>query len=200
MIGLNEAGIGLCVNGLTTDREGTEPERKPFHLRVREILTATSFSDALKAVLGSPRVCSANFLIGHADGEALDIEAAPETAATLYPDDGLITHANHFERANGVTSTMERRHPSTLYRARRLARLLRQANRPVDVALAQDLLGDHFARPHSICCHGEEDESEPESNRITTVTSVILDLTNRTMLATNGPPCTNQYRAYRLEP
>jgi isopenicillin-N N-acyltransferase-like protein len=200
MIGLNEAGIGLCVNGMTTDREGADPERKPFHLRVREILTARTLADALTAVLGSPRVCSANILLGHAEGEALDIEAAPETASTLYPEDGLITHANHFERPNGVTSTFERTHPSTLYRARRLDRLMRQANRPVDIALAQELFTDHFGRPHSICSHREEDESEPEISRSTTVSSVILDLTSRTLYATNGPPCTNEYREYRLEP
>ena len=195
MIGLNEAGIGLCCNGLTTDREGADPERKPFHVRVREILTARTFADALKAVLGSPRVCSVNMLVGHADGEALDIEAAPERAATLYPEDGLITHANHFE-ALDVTSTMERNSASTLFRARRLKRLIRQANQPVDVSLMQRLFTDHFSKPKSICAH--PDDADPEPNRTTTVTSAILDLTNRILYATDGPPCANAYGAFRL--
>ena len=195
MIGLNEAGIGLCCNGLTTDREARDPDRKPFHVRVREILTARTFADALHAVLGAPRVCSVNMLIGHADGEALDIEAAPEAAASLYPEDGLLTHANHFE-ALDVTSTMERRSPGTLFRARRLKRLVRQANRPVDVALMQGLLADHFSTPKSICAH--PDDSDPEPCRMTTVSSAILDLTNRVLYATDGPPCANPYGVYRL--
>jgi len=196
IMGLNAAGIGLVVNGLTTDREGADPDRKPFHLRVREIMGATTLAEALKAVVGAPRVCSANYLIGHADGEAVSVEAAPDREATLYPDDGLLTHANHFEALAGVTSTIERNHPSTLYRARRLARLMRRANRPVDVELMQGLFTDHFSRPHSICCH--PDESEPATNRMTTVASVILDLTNRVLWATAGPPCAHPYQEVRL--
>ena len=195
MIGLNEAGIGLCCNGLTTDREGERTDRKPFHVRVREILTAGTFADALKAVVGSPRVCSANMMIGHADGEALDIEAAPERAATLYPEDGIMTHANHFE-ALDVVSTMERRGPGTLFRARRLKRLMREANRPVDVATMRGLLADHFSAPKSICAH--PDEADPEPDRVTTVTSAILDLTNRVLHASDGPPCRNPYGVFRL--
>ena len=196
MIGLNEAGIGLCCNGLTTDREAADPDRKPFHVRVREILTARTFAEALKAVVGSPRVCSVNMLIGHADGEALDIEAAPDREATLYPDeDGLIAHANHFEALDTV-STMEHRGASTLFRARRLKRLMRRANRPVDVAVMKGLLADHFSTPHSICAH--PDESDPEPCRTTTVASAILDLTNRILHATDGPPCANPWAAYRL--
>ena len=195
MIGLNEEGIGLCCNGLTTDREGTDTGRKPFHVRVREILTARNFAEALTVVVGSPRVCSVNMLIGHADGEALDIEAAPEKAATLYPEDGLLTHANHFE-ALDVVSTMERRSAGTLYRARRLKRLIRQSNRAVDVETMQSLLADHFSWPRSICAH--PDEADPEPARMTTVTSAILDLTNRVLYATDGPPCQNGYGAFRL--
>ena len=196
IMGLNEAGIGLVVNGLTTDREGLDPNRKPFHLRVREILGATSFADAMKAVLGAPRVCSANFLLGHADGEVIDIEAAPDDEAVLYPEDGVITHANHFEALSSVTSTSQRRSPSTLYRARRLRKLMRHANRPVDVALMQNLFTDHFSRPHSICAH--PNTAEPETNQMTTVASVILDLTNRTLYATDGPPCASPYQEFPL--
>ncbi len=196
IMGLNEAGIGLVVNGLTTDREGADPERKPFHLRVREIMGAESLATALRAILEAPRVCSANFLLGHAEGEAIDVEAAPDDAATIYPEDGVLTHANHFEALPSVTSTIERNRPSTLYRARRLKKLMRQANRPVDVDLMQGLFTDHFSHPHAICAH--PDETEPETNQGGTVVSVILDLTNRVLYATNGPPCENEYQEYRL--
>jgi isopenicillin-N N-acyltransferase-like protein len=196
IMGLNEAGIGLVVNGLTTDREGLDPSRKPFHLRIREILGTTSFADAMKVVLGAPRVCSANYLIGHADGEAIDIEAAPDEEAVLYPEDGVITHANHFEALPSVTSTIQRRSPSTLYRARRLRKLMRQANRPIDIDLMQTLFTDHFSRPHSICCH--PDTAEPETNQMTTVASIILDLSNRTLYVTDGPPCGGAYQDVSL--
>ena len=195
IMGLNQAGIGLVVNGMTTDREGETPDRKPFHLRVREILSCTSFAAAMKVVVGSPRVCSANFLLAHADGEAIDIEAAPDSEAVLYPEDGVLTHANHFE-ALDVISTLQRNGPSTLFRARRLKRLMRHANRPVDVELMQGLFRDHFSHPHAICRH--LDDSQPEVGRTITVVSVILDLTNRVLHATNGPPCESPYAEYPL--
>lgn len=195
IMGLNEEGLGLVVNGMTTDHEGTDPERKPFHLRVREILSAKNFANALKAVVGSPRVCSGNYLLAHADGEAIDIEAAPDDEAMLYPQDGMLAHANHFESLD-VTSTLQRNSPSTLFRARRLDRLMRQANRPIDIALMQELFTDHFSYPSGICRHS--DESEPETNRTATVVSVILDLENRTLHATNGAPCENAYAEYPL--
>jgi isopenicillin-N N-acyltransferase-like protein len=196
IMGLNEAGIGLVVNGLTTDREGADPERKPFHLRVREIMGAQSLATALRAILETPRVCSANFLLGHAEGEAIDVEAAPDDASTIYPEDGVLTHANHFEALPSVTSTIELARPSTLYRARRLKKLMRQANRPVDIDLMRDLFTDHFSHPNSICAH--PDPADPETMQGTTVVSVILDLTNKVLYATNGPPCENAYQEYRL--
>jgi isopenicillin-N N-acyltransferase-like protein len=197
MIGLNAAGIGLCVNGMTSDQDGRDAERKPFHVRVRELLCASSLATALKAFLGTPRACSMNVLVGHAGGEAIDLELAPDSESTLHPEDGLLTHANHFERPPGVASTLQWLRPSTLYRARRLNRLIRQANRPVDVELAQSLFTDHFSRPHSICAHPDPDVAEVE--RSTTVTSAILDLANRVLYATDGPPCENPYTPYALD-
>ena len=49
---------------------------------------------------------------------------APETAHYLYPEEGLLTHANHFEDRSDVRSEFERILPNTLCRAPRLKRLL----------------------------------------------------------------------------
>ena len=196
MIGLNEAGIGLCLNGLTTDEDGRNTELKPLHVRVRQILQSPTLHDAIKVILESDRVCSANFLLGHADGEVIDIEAAPTKTGTVYPDDGLLTHANHFVATPGVTSTMERISPSTLYRAPRLARLLRRHDTAIDMEIVQNALTDHFSHPRSICAH--PDPSLPEAEQSMTVTSVVLALSEQTLYATDGPPCENPYQAYHL--
>ena len=74
MIGLNESGLGLCVNGLISDQDGNSQEQRPFHMRVRDIMNARNMNEAIKAVLSSNRNTSANFLIGHADGEVIDLE------------------------------------------------------------------------------------------------------------------------------
>jgi isopenicillin-N N-acyltransferase-like protein len=196
MIGLNEFGLGLCVNGLISDQEGRHPNEKPFHVRVREILEQPNLHRAMKVVLETNRVSSANFLLGHVDGEAIDIEAAPDRAGVINPEDGFVVHANHFEAAPGVVSINERTSPNTLYRGPRLARRLRQANRPLEHETIGSLLRDHAGAPYGICRH--PDESEPEGRRTMTVTSVILSLDDRVLHATDGPPCENPYEAYPL--
>jgi len=196
MIGLNESGLGLCVNGLISDQDGKNLQQRPFHMRVRDIMNAENMNQALKAVLSSDRNTSGNFLIGHADGEAIDLETAPQKANHIHPTDGLLTHANHFEVWNGINSVLELGGPSTLYRSQRLRRLLEQRNGPVDVDLAKRLFGDHFGHPYAICRH--EGDDEPEGNKKLTVVSVILSLNDQVMYASDGPPCENEYQRIPL--
>jgi len=193
-IGVNEHGIGLCINGLASGADGENPTRTPFHVRCREVLTADRLDLALEPIVTEPRACSANFLVGHAVGEMVDVEAAPEACHYVYPEDGLLVHANHFE-SDAIDSRLERLSPNTLRRAPRLERLLSTADH-LDVATLQDALRDHFGRPASICRH--PDEADPPDERIVTDASVVLDLTDRRMLATGGPPCEHQYREYAL--
>lgn len=195
-MGVNEAGIGLVVNGLVSDEDGRTPYLKAFHLRCREVLDAWTMDKALLALIESDRVGSANVMLGHADGEVIDIEASPRDANYLYPQDGLITHANHFVHPKSVASRFERITPSTLYRAARLDRLLRRHLGRLETAHFEDALRDHFSRPASICRH--EDPTQSEAKRGCSVTSAIIDLSARTLYATDGPPCENPYQAFSL--
>lgn len=195
-MGVNEHGIGLAVNGLVTPDDGESPFRKPFHVRCREVLSAERYDKALEPLVATPHACSANFVVGHGDGEAIDIETAPGRVGYLHPDDGVLTHSNHF-RNDGFRSRMERQLPDSLYRARRLHRLL---DDPPDGATAEDIaaaLGDHFGRPASICRHVDEDAHRHE--RTQTDVSVVADLTERSLRAARGPPCESSYRTYRLD-
>ena len=195
--GLNEHGVGLAVNGLISERDGDEPYRKPFHVRCREILSADRFGDALGAVLDADRACSANFVLGHADGEVVDLETAPERFNAVYPTDGVLTHANHFVDGDisrlGPTQTSGQ---TTLYRAERTRRALAREAGEIDEGTVKAALRDHFGRPGSVCCH--VDERRPEVERGQTDASFVLDLTDRRMLATRGPPCESDYVEYEL--
>lgn len=194
-MGVNEHGIGLAVNGLVTPDDGESPFRKPFHVRCREVLSAERYDRALEPLVSTPHACSANFVVGHGDGEAIDVEAAPDRIDYLHPEDGVVTHSNHF-RNDGFRSRMERQLPDSLYRAHRLHRIL---ERPPDGAALDDVmaaLGDHFSRPASICRHVDEDAHRHD--RTQTDVSVIADLTERSLRVARGPPCESSYRTYRL--
>jgi isopenicillin-N N-acyltransferase like protein len=194
MQGVNENGVGVVINALMTTGDGTYSYEKPFRMRVRDILNARNMHSAIHAISGSNRVVSMNFIIGHADGEAIDIEAGPDREGYIYPTDGVLTHSNHFCELK-VDSEVARLWPNTMYRNVRLERLLRQSQQ-LDMQSIQGAISDHFSHPHSICAH--VDEEEAETTQLETRTSVLISLTNRTMFITDGPPCTTKYERYTL--
>lgn len=196
-MGLNEHGIGLVENGLAGDGDGRNPFEKPFHVRCREVLEADRFDRALTPIVATARVGSANFMIGDAAGEIIDLETSADHVAPLHPRDGILTHSNHFLDPRHGVSLMERISTSTLFRAARLERLLRQRHGQLDVAAFQEALGDHLSRPKSICRH--PDDSQPAAVRTMTVCSVLLDLDRRVMHVANGPPCENDFVAIALD-
>ncbi|MCZ6840371.1 MAG: C45 family autoproteolytic acyltransferase/hydrolase [Alphaproteobacteria bacterium] len=197
-MGVNEHGIGLVENGLVSDHDGQNAYEKPFHVRCREILDAETYDMALQPIVATRRVCSANFIVGHADGEVIDLETSPNAVSYHYPSDGLITHSNHFLDPRHGPSQMERLSTSTLYRANRLDRLLRKDIGKLDASACQKALTDHFGYPNAICRH--PDDRLPVAKRTMTNAAFVIDLNTRTMLIANGPPCSNAFVAHALEP
>ena len=194
MQGVNQEGVGVAINALLSAQDGKNAYEKPFRMRVRDILNARNMHEAILAISGTKRVAAMNFLIGHAEGEAIDIEAGPDREAYLYPTDGILTHSNHFCKLD-IESDVARLWPNTMYRNVRMARLLRQ-HQPLDIDGVKALISDHFSYPHSICAH--IDNNEPESLRLETRTSILISLNSRTMYVTDGPPCTNDYQRFAL--
>jgi isopenicillin-N N-acyltransferase-like protein len=142
------------------------------------------------------RCCSTNFLIGHADGEIIDIEATPDYCSYIYPQHGLVTHANHLVRETRISSQFERIAPHSLYRANRLERLLRGGGGKIEIETIQTALSDHFSAPASICRH--PDLSLPEAKRVISVAAAVIDLNARTLYVTDGPPCQSAFQAVQL--
>jgi isopenicillin-N N-acyltransferase-like protein len=194
MQGVNQEGVGVAINALLSAQDGKNAYEKPFRMRVRDILNARNMHEAILAISGTKRVAAMNFLIGHAEGEAIDIEAGPDREAYLYPTDGILTHSNHFCKLD-IESDVARLWPNTMYRNVRMARLLRQ-HQPLDIDSVKALISDHFSYPHSICAH--TDNNEPESIQLETRTSILISLNTRTMYVTDGPPCTNDYERFAL--
>jgi len=209
--GVNEHGIGLGLNGLTSPADGEEPFRKPVHVRCREVMDARGLADAMAPIVETHRPASANFMLGAAgggsgdgdgdgeatEGEVIDVEAAPERFAHLHPTDGVLTHANHFVDGR-IESLSERRGASTLYRAERLRRHL-AAERDAGGITVEGItagLRDHFGRPASVCSH--VDDRLPEAEHGRTNASFVIDLDGRRLHAVRGPPCEGEYRTYGL--
>ncbi|MFC1664047.1 C45 family autoproteolytic acyltransferase/hydrolase [Pseudomonadota bacterium] len=196
-MGVNEHGIGLVENGLVSDHDGQNAYEKPFHMRCREVLDAETYDIAMLPIVETRRVCSANFVIGHVDGEIIDLETSPDQVSYHYPESGIVTHSNHFLDPRHGPSQMERLSPSTLYRANRLDRLLRKNVGKLDIAHFKEALSDHFGAPNAICRH--PDEAQPPARQTMTNAAVVIDLETRVMHVTSGPPCCNDFIAFALD-
>ena len=162
-----------------------------------------NMSDALGAVLKDTdnrrieRGCSANYLIAHADGEIIDIEATPNDYDYIY-NNGTIAHTNHFLSGRlQIRDVGKALWPDSITRLLRMNRLLGRTSGEADVESIKAMLRDHFGYPSSICRHPNEQAHELE--QIETAASVIIDLSERKMYATEGPPCQQRYEAYTFE-
>ena len=188
--GMNAAGLGLVTNALVTDADTGEPGL-PYHVLLRAVLDCATVTEALKVLAVAPRASSANYLIAHASGAALDIEAAPGDFTRLYPlfpEDGLLLHTNHFlAPRTGPVDLALWAMPSTAVRLQRL-RAARTA-RTLDGFRA--LLADHADYPHSICAH--PDPAEHPCEQGATIASVLMDLNARHLWLAAGNPCQVPY-------
>lgn len=190
-IGMNSAGLGVCLNFLEHADEGMG---MPVHVILRQILNCAHLGEAIREAYRLPRGGAANILLGHAAGEVLDLEMTAADIDFLYADPGWLVHANHFEsmrlRAGdrGILTSQ-----STLARAARARRLLAAAAAQAAVSLDtySAILTDHAYGSYAICRHVST--SEPPLQQTATRASVIMDLTARTMRVTIGQPCRQPY-------
>lgn len=194
--GLNSSGLGVATNALVTDDDRGEPGI-PYHVLLRALMDCENLSDALATVQRGVRSSSANYLLAHEDGVAVDVEAAPGDFSRLFlelPEDGVLLHTNHYRSAS-----FDRRDvslwvmPDSPFRLERLKAAVRHA-RPGGLSLDtfRAALGDHANYPSGICCH--PDRRMDPHDQGTTVASVLMDLDGRRIWLADGHPCTTPYR------
>lgn len=194
--GMNSSGIGLVTNALVTEADAGEPA-VPYHVALRAILDAETITDAHVALQQARRSSSANYLIGHRDGIAVNVEAAPGDFSRLFllfPEDGVLLHTNHFlaERLP-VKDVSPWAMPDGPFRLERLRSAVRAAGPELTLDGLGEMLADHASYPSGVCCH--PDPRLPRLEQDATVASILMDLDERRMWVADGPPCTTPYRA-----
>ena len=193
--GMNTAGLGLVTNAMVTDGDIGEPGL-PYHVLLRAVLDCATVTDALEALQAGPRSSSANYLVAHASGSALDIEAAPGDFTRLYPlspENGVLLHTNHFLAPRIAPADLALwAMPSSVIRLQRL-RAARARTRDDFRAL----LTDHADRPHSICAH--PDPVSHPCEQTATIVSVLMDLTSRHIWLAAGNPCQAPYERLDID-
>ena len=191
--GMNAAGLGLVTNALVTDADVGEPGL-PYHVLLRAVLDCATVTEALQVLQAGLRSSSANYLIAHASGTALDIEAAPGDFTRLYPlfpADGVLVHTNHFlaPRIDPVDLSLWAMPSSAvrLHRLRAAATAAAATAKPPTLDDFHALFADHADYPNSICAH--PDPADHPSEQGATIASVLMDLNARRIWLAAGHPC-----------
>lgn len=196
--GLNSAGIGVCANLLVSDRD-QGGDGVPYHLLLRGVLQSQTMADAHKAALACPRISSGNLLIADAGGEAIDLEVVPGDFGYLLPAGGLITHSNHFMSGVPVGDLRKGLSALTLLRPERARHLLepKLEARTVTADDLKSVFRDHYSFPNGICRH--VDERDPVLDRVCSVYSIVMDLTQRRFSIAQYPACEHEYEPLALD-
>jgi isopenicillin-N N-acyltransferase-like protein len=188
--GFNAAGLGLCTNALVSSSDIGAPG-VPYHVLLRALLDATTPTEALATIQRRERSSSANYLIAHDSGLALDVEASPGDFSRLYlldPDaSGRLVHTNHFiSPAFPGPDVGLWVMPDSPFRLQRIRAAVGALDQP-DAAGVTAALTDHAGHPYGVCCH--PDPEVPDTEQGATVASLVMDLANRTLRLASGNPC-----------
>jgi isopenicillin-N N-acyltransferase like protein len=193
--GMNSAGLGIATNALITDNDRGDVGL-PYHVVLRALLSARSLPEAIAAVTGHVRASSANYLVAHRSGVAVDVEAAPGDATQAWQaeaHEGRLVHANHFVHGGGDARDVTLWYmPDSPHRLDRIKVLLDPAVADITVADIQHAFSDHRHAPVGVCKHG--DDARPLAERSTTIASLIMNLSSSELTVADGKPCERPYR------
>jgi isopenicillin-N N-acyltransferase-like protein len=189
--GLNEDGIGVTGNLLNSTKDG-KTSGIPVPIVRRRVFNSRSLDMALRAVLDADRAASTNYVIAHESGVIINFEASPEQVYPVYPENGLLTHSNHFTAVAAQVQGIDcATGGDTLYRNQRARDLLAAKAGELTVADLQEALRDHAGYPLSICRHVD---AERGNSGTASIASIVMDVGARTMYVASGPPCSYEYQ------
>ena len=196
--GMNANGIAITANYLESDRDYRDIG-VPLALIRRKVLEQEHYPLALRVVNGTKKSAANNMIVSYAEGMAIDFECAPDEAFKIYPERGVIVHANHFVspvaltklRDTGIENT-----PDSLYRDFRV----RQSLEPHIGDLTRDHLKaaffDKFADPWSVC---RPPRKNLTNNLSATVAMIIMEPGRGFMEVAPLPALNRSFTSYQLE-
>jgi isopenicillin-N N-acyltransferase-like protein len=173
-IGLNDAGLGVCLNLLATSADGGL-EGVPIHLLLRRVMACRSVDSAVELLTGA-RVGASSAVTVAVPGDVATVELSPGGANVLRGSVGA--HTNHFLEPPRAGRDVGLEESASSERRLEIIREL-----PL-----LDALRSHDGHPVGVCRH--VDESEPWEERTATLASVIMDLAAGRLYVAAGQPCT----------
>ncbi|MDA0160684.1 C45 family peptidase [Solirubrobacter ginsenosidimutans] len=177
-IGLNDAGLGVCLNLLETTADGGL-DGTPIHLLLRRTLQTCRSVDEAIELLTSASTSASSAVTVAAPKDVASVELSPGGANVIRGAVGA--HTNHFlEPPRRGEDVVPEESPSTIPR--------------LEVVRTQpllDALRSHESHPKGVCRH--LDPAEPWVEQTVTVASVVMNLAARRFHVAAGQPCTHEH-------
>ena len=196
--GFNSAGVSITGNFLMCERDYKQPGQAPLALLRRKLLESHNLAAALGHVFTKSRLCSNNLMLGHADGEAVDLECAPDEVFWMTPEDGVLVHANHWISPIArvkLTDLGIRNNSDSIYRQRRVAASLQAKRGNIGIDDIKTALFDEFGKPDSVLRSPKPVSFESIS---ATVATTIMDTAARKMWIARQPYVSRNFVEYTL--
>ncbi|KAL5338165.1 acyl-coenzyme A:6-aminopenicillanic acid acyl-transferase-domain-containing protein [Aspergillus crustosus] len=175
-IGLNSAGVGVCLNAIRA--KGVDMSRIPVHLALRKALESSSATEAMETLTTIGVASSAHILIADTS-VSLGCEFSSTTSAVLQMDErGRVAHSNHLLLDHpGVVDT--RWLQDSAFRVERVLQLSEELGEgePTWQGIS-GLFIDKQNSPTAICRTGD----------LETVFNIVMDLKARRAVVRVGQP------------
>lgn len=194
--GFNSAGIGLTGNYLSSDRDYTQSGVPLSSIR-RAALSQEHVAISMQLIAATPKSCSSNMIVTQ-DGWVIDFECAPDESFPVLPQDGILTHSNHFMSEVALGKLREaglKNAVDTYYRAWRVRELLDACGPTISVADVRRALADDWATPYSVC---RPPRGTLTGGRSATVATLIIDTAVGTMDIAVMPSFGQSFTRYGL--
>jgi isopenicillin-N N-acyltransferase like protein len=187
-VGWNEAGLSVTGNEVAPKDEGIGVPRL---LQVRDVLTRTTLTEAVKAILHPARASSYNWVVAQRD-YVVSIEGSATMGEGIAPaPDGTLAHTNHYVHPDMLEYEASEKVDGSATRLHRARELLSESlGEPITRTRLRTILSDHENVPDSLCRHGHGPD-DPQ-----TVFWCIADVTARTVMYGHGNPCDSEAELY----
>lgn len=192
-IGLNAAGVGVCLNILASLADGEEPGM-PVHVLLRQLLDVTSVEEGIALAQRARAGASSCVTVADARGHAASLEVTPSGVGVLEPHNGLLVHTNHCvvdgpragERPQLSISSSQPRFD-------RATTLLAEQHGQIDAEALMAVLRDRAGDANAIC--RLPDERLHPADRVESVLGVVMELARGVMHIAPDVPCKIPFEA-----
>ncbi|KAK4575318.1 hypothetical protein LTR86_001172 [Recurvomyces mirabilis] len=178
-IGLNSAGVGVCLNAIKV--KGMDPTRIPCHLGLRMVLESTSRDDAITKLEKYGVASSCHMLVADATGGTGLEWSSVELGKIQMNSQKQIFHSNHYlTKHPGVEDTKWLKDSD--FRVTRIEALAKELGESPSKQSLFGLFKDETNYPGAIC-RAQVGESGSAS-----LFNIIMDLKKRQATVTLGRP------------